>query len=305
MEVQSAVNDACLTDMQVYNQDQEVYEVCVESHQEETPTIHQMILDSARSLLKFNGNQLDEVISNIKIYNTSIQYIFQFLRKMDYFNDMSSYEILANGFNYSLIVKGKQELFNLMKMNLIIKLSYYQINDDIIVNNKFIDWYGIKKNVKTFTQRDDNIRMHLNQTLVNETINSDNNIIFIGGEMYTFAKILHYHKGIAFTDFEGIKKDTEENKSIPTYLIDYQKDHIIQYINDSEINPNMCIVNVLNGLGENLIKQINSLNINKLMIVNCKPSVMESDTELLKLKLNKIYHFTTPQQQIKLYVFIK
>ena len=116
---------------------------------------------------------------------------------------------------------------------------------------------------------------------------------------------MDYQKGIAFTDFKGIKKDTEENKSIQTYLINYKKDNIIQYIDDLKINLNICIVNVLNGLGENLIKQINSLNINKLMIINCKPSVMESDTELIKLKLTKIYHFITPLQQIKLYVFIK
>jgi hypothetical protein len=289
MEEQIASTETSLIDMQSYNP---------------TPMVCENILRSARSLLKFNGNQLDDVNSNIEIYNTSVQYIFQFLRKIDYFDDMSSYEILANGFNYSMIVKGKA-LFDLTKLNLIIKLSYYQINDDIIIDNKFIDWYGIKKNVKTFTQRDDNIRMHLNQTLLNETINSDNNIIFIGGEMYTFAKILNYHKGIAFTDFDGIKKDTEENNLIQTYLINYKEDNIIQYIDSSDINPNTCVVNVLNGLGENLIKQINSLNINKLMIINCKPSVMESDIELIKLKLTKIYQFITPQQQIKLYVFIK
>ena len=223
------------------------------------------------------------------------------MKQIKYFNDTSSYEISANQFNYSLIVKGKV-FVDLITIDMDLKLSYYQINDDIVINNKFIDIYDIKKHVKTFTQRDDNIRMNIINTLCDEYMN---NIIFIGGEMYLFAKILKYQKGVAFTSFEDIKQDTEDNNSIQTFLINYKKDNIIQYIDKLNINPNICVVNVLNGLGENLIKQLNSLNIDKLIIINCKLSVMESDIKLIKLNLTKIYKFITPFQQINLYVFTK
>jgi len=81
MEVQIALNDTCLTDTQVYNPSLEVCEatshhiamtVCEATSHQETPMIHKMILPSARSLLKFNGKQLDKINSNINIYNTTI-----------------------------------------------------------------------------------------------------------------------------------------------------------------------------------------------------------------------------------------
>jgi hypothetical protein len=204
-----------------------------------------------------------------------------------------------------MIIKGDKPIFDITKFKLRVALSYYQINDEIIINNKFIDWYGIKKNIKTFTQRDDNIRMNIHQTLVNKIPEHDKQIMFIGGEMYIYAKILKYIKGIAFTDFAGIKQDTEENIKIPTYLIDYEKHDIIQFIDEVQVKPEICIINVLNGLTSNLAQQINSLNINKLIIISCRLQSIESDIDLINMKLNKIYNFKTPNQHIILSIFMK
>ena len=266
-----------------------------------SPMVYDIFLPSSRSLLKFNGEQLHEI--NIFIYNQSIQILFQFFKENNFFSPNAKYEITANEINYGIIIKG-EHMSNIFKYNFL-NLVYYQINDDIIINNKFIDWYGIKKNIKTFTQRDDNIRTSIHQTLITELPEENNQIMFIGGEMYVYAKILKYIKGIAFTDFAGIKKDTEINNDIFTCLIDYDKDNIIHLIDDNQINPNVCIVNVLNGLTANLAQQINLLNINKLMIISCKLKTIKSDSNLIKMNLYKTYNFKTPLQHIILSIYIK
>lgn len=247
------------------------------------------------------------VIKNINIYSESVKYIFNCLNNINFFYPKTSYTIMANEFNFLLIIKGIHVVDLMTHIDTIdYLLSFYQINNDIIVDGKFIDWYGIKKNFNTFTQRDDNIRINIIQLLLTEC-NSTNKILFIGGEMYTFAKVLKYSEAIAFTDCEGIKMDTIfNNNNIQAYAINYESDNIIQYINKFKINPDMCIVNVLNGLTVNLIKQIASLNINKVIIISCKPTTklnIKNLENLGKFKNLKIYKFTTPNQEIQLSIW--
>ena len=287
-------NDVVVVDRQVYNQ---------------IPEVHVLSLQSSRSVLKFND--VEEMIK-IEVYNDAIKCIFNYFLNIKFFHPKVSYTLMANDHNFSLIIVSSDEKLiklrndlnlrnhlNLMPQDY--KLSYYQYNNEVIVDGKFIDWYGIKKDVQTFTQRDDNIRMNIIKILSKETsINCE--ILFIGGEMYTYAKVLQYTKAIAFTDFEGIRENTiNNNNNILAYTVNYQTDNIISYINDAKINPTICIVNVLNGLTRNLINQIDTLDINKIMIISCKPL---KELNFQKLKLNtKIYKLVTPHQEIQLSIW--
>jgi hypothetical protein len=283
MEKQKHVDDVSSTDMQSNNLILKVYDI---------------FLESSRSLLKFNGEQLDEI--NIYIYNDSIRKIFQFLNTINFFSKNANYEICCNEFNCSIIIIGEFNIQHLEYCN----LTYYQINDNVIIDKKFNDWYGILKNSKTFTQRDDNIRKNIHSLLIKEVpVNSQ--IIFIGGEMYVYAKILNYIKGIAFTDYESIKQITEENNQIPTYLINYDINIIFPHLLSNDINPNICIINVLDGLSKNLAKQINSLNINKLIIISCKLKTLNSDKKLINMDLYEVYNLKTSCQHIVLSIYTK
>jgi hypothetical protein len=280
MEKQMFSNDFSLIDMLYNNQDLEICEYN---------------LTDCRSLLKFNGNQKHEI--NIKIFNETIQYVFQFLMKMNEIENNTSYTILGNSYNIGIIIKGQQ----LKNINFKIPISYLQINDNIIINNNYIDWYDIKKNVLSFTQRDDNIRMNLHQILYNETTNI-NNILFIGGEFYAFGKIINYKKAIGITDFEGLRKDALlNNPQMLTFKVDYSTVNIIEIIEDLPIKT--CVVNVLNGLGKNIIIQLNSLKLDKLIIINCKPKVMIEDHKYIEMKLKKEYILKTSSQELKIFIY--
>ena len=263
--------------------------------------------------MKFNYNQIDSIISDIEDkFNHSINLLFQFLLKIDFFTENSSYEILSNIFNSSIIVKGfisDTNVKNILdsQLDLKINITYFEYNGEKLICNKFIDWYLIKKSPLTFTQRDDNIRLNLHKILKDETQNIPaKNILYIGGEFYAFSKIINCDKATGITDFEGIKIDAEYNNDICVFLVDYNTIILSDIISFKE---NICIVNLLNGFGENFIKQFeNFIDLQKLIIISCKPSVMNRDLELLNkfvkhIKLKKIYELKTPSQTLYLNVF--
>ena len=273
----------------------------------------------------------------------------------DHYNFLSSYEIMANEINWSFIIEMNFNSiidlnlpFDILEMDLIkkikenhltFKLSYFEIkikvknivknttkiNDIKIIDNKFIDIYCIMKNVKTFTQRDDNIRQKLYQILFNETEEKTKdkpNILFIGGEMYGFLKILfnNYNIAYAITDFEGIKEDAKyNNPTIKVDLVNYDtftfdkthkdKDKDI----DIEIQFDICIVNLLNGLGYNLIKELKKIKrLKKIIIISCKPKATQKDIKFIeeelkefKLSLTDIYNLETTRQRLQIYILQK
>ena len=307
---------------------------------------HKILLEDCRSLLKFNTKQVKDVEEELYLFNDSIKIIFQFLKDIKLFEfdsrfnlkGHSSYEILANEFNWSLIIDFNFNFvlpFNILEMDLIkkikqnplnLKLSYFEVkikekksikNSIKIIDNKFIDIYGIMKDVKTFTQRDDNIRQKLYQILLNETKDkTKHNMLFIGGEFYGFLKILVNNYNIAYgiTDFKGIKEDAEyNNPTIKVDLVNYdtftfdkeQKDI------DIEIQFDICIVNLLNGLGYNLIKELKKIKtLRKIIIISCKPKAIERDIKFIKeelkefnLLLTDIYNLETTRQTLNIYIF--
>ncbi len=320
---------------------------------------HKILLDDCRSLLKFNNKQVKDVEKELYLFNDYIKIIFQFLKDIKLFDlglgfyskGHSSYEIMSNEINWSLIIEID---FDILEMDLILikkikentlnlKLSYFEIKEKEeikeiekeeikeiekeekekekkhfkIIDNKFIDIYCIMKNVKTFTQRDDNIRQKLYQILFNETENkTKQNILFIGGEMYGFLKILvnNYNIAYAITDFEGIKEDAEyNNPTIKVDLVNYDTftfDKTHKDI-DIEIQFDICIVNLLNGLGYNLIKELKKIKtLRKIIIISCKPKAAERDIKFIKeelkefnLYLTDIYNLETTRQTLQIYIF--
>jgi tRNA/tmRNA/rRNA uracil-C5-methylase (TrmA/RlmC/RlmD family) len=299
---------------------------------------HKILLEDCRSLLKFNNKQLKDVEKELYLFNDYIKIIFQFLKDIGLFDlkDHSSYEIMANEINWSLIIEMD---FDILEMDLIkkikentlnLKLSYFEIKEKEkeekkiekkhfkIINNKFIDIYCIMKNVKTFTQRDDNIRQKLYQILFNETEGkTKQNILFIGGEMYGFLKILvnNYNIAYAITDFQGIKEDAEYNN--PNIKVDLVNYDTFSFSFDKEKEPKMieiqfdiCIVNLLNGLGYNLIKELKKIKrLKKIIIISCKPKATQKDIKFIeeelkefKLSLTDIYNLETTRQKLQIYI---
>lgn len=270
----------------------------------------------------------------------------------DHYNFLSSYEIMANEINWSFIIEMEFNSiidlnvpFDILEMDLIkkikenrltFKLSYFEIkikiknivknttkiNDIKIIDNKFIDIYAIMKNVKTFTQRDDNIRQKLYQILLNETEEKlkgkteeklKENILFIGGEMYGFMKILanNYNTAYAITDFKGIKEDAEyNNPTIKVDLVNYDTFTFDKTHKDIEIQFDSCIVNLLNGLGYNLIKELKKIKtLKKIIIISCKPKATQKDIKFIeeelkefKLSLTDIYNLETTRQRLQIYI---
>ena len=321
---------------------------------------HKILLDDCRSLLKFNNKQVKDVEKELYLFNDYIKIIFQFLKDIKLFefdfgfgSDLkshSSYEIMANEINWSLIIEIdfnftftftsdhdilELDLIKKIKENsLNLKLSYFEIREKErekererekekynfkIIDNKFIDIYCIMKSVKTFTQRDDNIRQKLYQILFNETEEKTKdkpNILFIGGEFYGFLKILVNNYNIAYglTDFQGIKEDAEYNN--PTIKIDLVNYDTFSF--DKEKEPKMieiqfdiCIVNLLNGLGYNLIRELKKIKtLKKIIIISCKPKATQKDIKFIeeelkefKLSLTDIYNLETTRQTLQIYIF--
>src|SRR5205823_4100201 len=70
--------------------------------------------------------------------------------------------------------------------------------------------YTIIRHSDTFHQTDDNIRTPLYNCLTrifNRNKNYAYHILFLGGEMYIFGKILNYVSASFYTDFESIYND--------------------------------------------------------------------------------------------------
>ena len=134
--------------------------------------------------------------------------------------------------------------------------------------------------------------------------------------MYGFLKILvnNYNIAYAITDFKGIKEDAEyNNPNIKVDLVNYdtftfdkeQKDI------DIEIQFDICIVNLLNGLCYNLIKELKKIKtLRKIIIISCKPKAAERDIKFIKeelkefnLYLTNIYNLETTRQRLQIYIF--
>ena len=91
------------------------------------------------------------------------------------------------------------------------------------------------------------------------------------------------------------------------YLVDYNNVELSEIIKFNSCDKNICIVNVLNGLGENLIRHLAKIKLDKIIIINCKPKVMERDLQLINkymknMKVNKIFKLFTSTQTLYVYI---
>lgn len=154
------------------------------------------------------------------------------------------------------------------------------IYETLIINNyKF----NISRNIKTFYQIDKTIRTLVHITifnLFNIYIKSSSSVLFIGGEMYLYGKLLNsfISNKYFYTNNEFIYRDTIINNRINSeyYLINYNKDKI--NINKYDV----LIVNISkHGLRKHLCDQINILKLKYIIMITCNENNLKKDIELL------------------------
>jgi hypothetical protein len=116
--------------------------------------------------------------------------------------------------------------------------------------------------------------------------NNFNNILCIGGESYIYGLVSKYKNIYHFTNSKSIFDDCSFNsiiykksKNIFNNLIDYNSKNINKNIN-SKINFDICILN-LSNLNHNLLKIINKIKINFIIIINCHHSDFWKKIKLL------------------------
>ena len=351
MEEKTSLIPISSFDMLEHNQVLKEHKILLEDCRSLLKFNNKQVKDVEKELYLFNDyiKIIFQFLKDIKLFD--FEFNFEFNLK-GHSSCLTSYEIMSNEFNWSFIIEIEfnsiidlnlpfdiidileMDLIKKIKENhLIFKLSYFEIkikfkntventtkiNDIKIIDNKFIDIYGIMKNVKTFTQRDDNIRQKIYQILFNETKEETKdklkpNILFIGGEFYGFMKILFNNYNIAYgmTDFKGIKEDAEyNNPNIKVDLVNYDTFTFDKEPKMIEIQFDICIVNLLNGLGYNLIKELKKIKtLKKIIIISCKPKATQKDIKFIeeelkefKLSLTDIYNLETTRQTLQIYIF--
>ena len=215
-------------------------------------------------------------------------------------------------YNQNDIIKYLGMLINIMPE---IKCVYLKINDDVIINSKFIDKFEIIYHPLSFRQTDDNIseniisyfEKYIKHTIIDDgLLNFFENLILIGGECNLFGKIftlyitklfLQLDKSknknkteftkIFYTDNENIYNDCKVNHpdSI-SHLINFKNcnlDFNTQFQNTN--NKSVVITNTsINGLGNilslNMVK--NRKYISDLFIISCNEKTFLNDYHILQ-----------------------
>lgn len=228
--------------------------------------------------------------SIIYIVNSYIANIIQFLS--DY-NFQSCYQLIiqANEYNCGIIINSGIDFEYIKLVNNILlqfNICYLEINNNIIINNKFLDIICnniIYRNIHTFHQTEELIKNMVIDFVIKNG-NNFTNLICIGGEMYIFSKILKYKNLFCYSDFQSIVDDTKFNNDKfkdNIYLVDYNTVFITKIISDTCI-----IVNISKqGLGYNLAININNTNVNNIIIISCNKNQQNSSfSKNIKLLTN-------------------
>jgi len=176
-----------------------------------------------------------------------------------------------------------------------ITLVYLYINGHIYKDNKMIDIVNdieILYNPYSFRQNDISIKNIIYDVLKTEIVSK--NLYLIGGEMVFYTALLKPLNIIMYTDFESIYDDAVTNfKNLKSdiHLINYDKDKLEYRNNDYSLIANTS----KHGLGDNLCKEINKLNLNEIIIISCNKISFVRDYKKLqiKYKLTKLFDINT------------
>ena len=238
-----------------------------------------MIYKQCRNKIAFNWIDKNSIFL-YTIVNPNIINIIQFLLQYEFSNN-TNITIQANDYNCGLIINTITNYnYNFILLLLNFNVNYLEINNNILINNKYFDIINnikIFRHFNTFHQCDDNIKNKVHSFIL-ENANYDN-IICIGGEMYIFSKILNYKNIYCYSDYNSIVEDTifNLNTNINIELVDYDK-LILPTLNNID-----CIITNTskNGLGKKLSNTINNSKIENLIIISCNQKSFYRDLIIL------------------------
>lgn len=228
----------------------------------------------------------------INIYITNL---FQFFKLCPIWKDINLttlIEVQANEYNCGIKISDIK--IDAINKNLLIEylmtypnINYFEINNSIVINNKYIDnmaSYILYRSFNSFHQNDDNIRNAIYDYILKHDFNVDNLILF-GGEMYGYTKFFLTVKNLyAYSDYEGLIDDT-------IYNLENKYEHqIIEHVNYElfktklfDIDKSLIICNTSKtGLGYNMANEICKINSTHLIIVSCNKKSYIRDYEILK-----------------------
>ena len=180
-------------------------------------------------------------------------------------------------------------IFNLLMED--ISLVYLCINCNIYKNGKMIEIINdikILYNPYSFRQNDTSIKNTIYDILIKEIKNK--NLYLIGGEMVFYCVLLKPNNFIMYTDYESIYEDAITNFSDMNdniTFINYDKDKLKKCEKDYTLIANTS----KHGLGDNLCKEINKLELDELVIISCNKKSFIRDLKKLELKYKLIKYF--------------
>jgi len=281
-------------------------------------------LTSQRNLITFtNFQNINLTICNIYLADVLETFLKNFSSFLDTYltNYNINFTIRSNKFNWSCLItttarkktqtKSIDELEKLLETisEKYTKLPccYLAINKKIIINNKFLDVFGITYNPLSFRQPDDSIRNYIityfNQVLSSRTWKYS---CFIGGECTLYGKLtdkltIKYF----YTDFESIYNDlldnhTEYSETIKLINYDeYKFPWLDIFPNDGRYDNTDNTILIANtsfhGLGIHLANEITNSLCYEIYIVSCNWKSFLADFQTLQTKyfISNLYELVT------------
>ena len=164
----------------------------------------------------------------------------------------------------------------------------YKYNKKIIGNRlkiKFNNKYFYKQ-IDSFDQNNILISNQIRKTVLSYLRNNAENILGIGGEYYIYFPFVKYKNYIGMSNHQSIVDDANFNFNFNStnYLVNYDN------INFNLYGKYDVIINVIN-IHENIINFISKLDINKIIIISCKPLYKKINLLLKYFKIVKIHYF--------------
>jgi hypothetical protein len=200
-----------------------------------------------KNVIKIQDNLIDSLLVKTK-ENT---YLFNYKNNKKYF-----YNKIQIEFNYNKIIK---------------QIDSFDQNNIIIANK-------LRKYVLSLCKNNElslNISVNKNSYLPECKVDV---ILGIGGEYYLYFQFIKANVYIGISNHQSIINDANYNASYSiNYLVDYNNYNEFPNIN----NTNIILVNLFN-ININVIKYINTIKFDKLIIISCSLS----DNRLLLLKEN-------------------
>ena len=223
---------------------------------------------------------------------------------IQYANKFPSFITIWDNLKDSLLIKnslGEIFIFNYFS-NIMIK-NYFRIRIKIL--NKYF-W----KQIDSFDQNNiliaNKIRLFVIKELASES-NLNNQFIGIGGEYYVYFPFINASNYIGISNHQSIISDANYNLNLYrlsnlNYLVDYNNIATFPKLNDNIIFN--VIINVSN-IHQNHIEWISKLNINKLIIITCKPIYKKIPLIKKYFSINKIKHFININSIIYIIICVK